>query len=49
MDSLRATVGLGPLQAYADRYNFVWDPEGHIKYHKEKAAKLKEEEKEEDK
>jgi len=30
VDSLRASVGLGPLQEYADRYEVVWDPEKHI-------------------
>ena len=31
MASIRATVGLGPLQQYADNWNFTWDPDAHIK------------------
>ncbi len=31
IDSIRATVGLGPIQQYADNWNFTWDPEAHIK------------------
>lgn len=30
IDSIRATVGLGPLQSYADNWEFEWDPEKHI-------------------
>ena len=30
IDSIRATVGLGPLQSYADNWEFTWDPERHI-------------------
>lgn len=30
IDSIRATVGLGPLQDYADNWNFTWDPEQHL-------------------
>lgn len=26
IDSVRATVGLGPLQSYADNWEFTWDP-----------------------
>lgn len=26
IDSVRATVGLGPLQSYADNWDFTWDP-----------------------
>lgn len=37
VDSLRATVGLGPLQSYADNWEFTWDPEKH----KERIAKMK--------
>lgn len=43
VDSIRATVGLGPLQSYADNWDFTWDP---IK-HKERIAKMKAEEKKE--
>lgn len=35
VDSIRATVGLGPLQKYADNWNFKWDPKKHIERHKE--------------
>ena len=30
IDSLRATVGLGPIQEYADNWNFHWDPQKHL-------------------
>lgn len=40
IDSIRQTVGLGPLQAYADNWDFIWDPEAHVKRH-EAAKKLK--------
>ncbi len=30
VDSLRANVGLGPLQAYADHWDFEWNPEKHM-------------------
>lgn len=36
VDSLRASVGLGPLQEYADHWDFKWDPKVHVKRHKEK-------------
>lgn len=31
VDSLRGTVGLGPLQEYADHWDFQWDPVKHSK------------------
>jgi len=37
IDSIRATVGLGPLQSYADHWEFKWDPDKHLK----KIAELK--------
>lgn len=30
VDSIRSTVGLGPLQGYADNWNFQWDPKKHM-------------------
>ncbi len=33
VDSLRATIGMPPLQAYADNWNFKWDPDKHIARH----------------
>ena len=39
IDSVRATVGLGPIQSYADHWNFTWNAEEHIQFHKEQAAK----------
>ena len=39
IDSIRATVGLGPIQEYADRWNLKWDPEEHLK---QQAGKEKE-------
>lgn len=30
VDSIRATVGLGPIQAYADNWNFTYDVNKHI-------------------
>ena len=33
IDSTRATVGLGPLQEYADNWNFKWDADAHVKRH----------------
>lgn len=44
IDSIRATVGLGPLQSYADNWDFKWDPERNAELVKEvKAIKAKEE------
>lgn len=34
IDSIRSTVGLGPIQAYADNWNFTFDPDKHIARHK---------------
>jgi hypothetical protein len=34
IDSIRATVGLGPIQEYAERFGFKWDPEKHLARHK---------------
>ncbi len=31
IDSIRATVGLGPIQAYANNWNLIWDPVDHRK------------------
>ena len=47
IDSIRGTVGLGPLQAYADNWEFKWDPSKHIKLHKQLDAKMLEEKKKE--
>lgn len=33
IDSIRATVGLGPLQEYADHWDFKWDPAKHVERH----------------
>ena len=44
IDSIRGTVGLGPLQSYADNWNFKWDPDKHIELHKKLDAKKLEEE-----
>jgi len=46
IDSIRATVGLGAIQGYADNWEFKWDPERHVKINKEVKAinALKEEE-----
>lgn len=33
VDSMRGTVGLGPLQSYADNWNFVWDVNSHKERH----------------
>jgi len=48
IDSVRATVGLGPIQGYADNWEFKWDPERHARLNKEvkeiKAKKAAEEE-----
>lgn len=30
IDSIRQTVGLGPIQQYADNWNFTFDPEKHL-------------------
>ncbi len=42
IDSIRNTVGLGPLQDYADHWEFTWDPEKHIARYKDIDAKMKE-------
>jgi len=42
IDSIRNSVGLGPLQSYADHWEFTWDPDKHIARHKEIEAKMKE-------
>ena len=34
VDSLRATIGMPPLQTYADNWSFKWDPEKHIARHR---------------
>lgn len=34
IDSIRNTVGLGPLQSYADHWEFQWDPAKHVARHK---------------
>lgn len=34
IDSIRKTVGLGPIQDRADRWNFTFDPDKHIARHK---------------
>lgn len=41
IDSIRATVGLRPLQEYADHWNFTWDPDKHLEKHKELKNKAK--------
>ena len=33
VDSIRAEVGLGPLQEYADRWDFTFDPDKHLERH----------------
>jgi len=45
IDSIRATVGLGPIQKYADRAKIEWDADSHIAFHKKLAEKKKAEEK----
>ncbi len=35
IDSLRNSVGLGPLQDYADHWNIKWDPDKHIERHEQ--------------
>ena len=42
IDSVRATVGLGPIQSYADHWNFTWDADEHIEFHKQLAEKKEE-------
>jgi len=44
IDSIRATVGLGPIQQYADKWDMIWDPEQHIKINVEVEAIKKKEE-----
>lgn len=41
IDSIRATVGLPPLQEYGDRWNIKWDPSKHRKKVAEMKAKEK--------
>ncbi len=36
IDSIRAKVGLGPIQAYADNWNFTFDPDKHLARHAQK-------------
>ncbi|MDF1696919.1 MAG: hypothetical protein P1U56_13840 [Saprospiraceae bacterium] len=48
VDSIRATVGLGPLQEYADHWNFTWDADKHISRHKKIKEKKAMAEKKED-
>lgn len=38
IDSTRATVGLGPLQDYADHWELKWDADAHIEFHEKRAA-----------
>lgn len=33
IDSIRATVGLGPLQEYGDHWDLKWDPAKHVARH----------------
>jgi len=35
VDSIRQTVGLGPLNEYANFFEFEWNPEKHVKRHSE--------------
>lgn len=35
IDSIRAAIGLGPLQNYADNWQIIWDPERHLQRQKE--------------
>ena len=35
VDSIRATVGLGPLSDYAAYYQFEWNPAAHVERHKD--------------
>jgi len=46
IDSIRSSVGLPPLQSYADNWNHTWDPESHVKKVVERKAKKEKEEKE---
>ncbi len=39
IDSVRATVGLGPLQEYADHWELKWDADTHIEFHEKRATK----------
>lgn len=36
IDSIRAEVGLGPIQDYADNWNFTFDPDKHLERHGKK-------------
>lgn len=36
IDSIRSSVGLGPIQEYADRWNFTFNPEVHLARKKRK-------------
>lgn len=49
IDSIRATVGLGPLQSYADNWEFTWDPEKNKKLVEEVKAIIAKEEAEKEK
>lgn len=39
VDSLRAEVGLGPLNDYAKNWNFSYDPDKHVERHRKKNDK----------
>ena len=49
IDSIRATVGLGPLQSYADHWQLTWDADVHIEFHKKRVEEEKMKEQEEEK
>ena len=36
IDKIREEVGLGPIQSYADNWNFTFDPDEHLKRHEAK-------------
>lgn len=43
VDKIRAEVGLGPIQQYADNWNFTFDPDKHLaRFEKEETEKGKE-------
>ncbi len=37
IDSIRATVGLGPLQDYAAHWELKWNADAHIEFHKKRS------------